>query len=709
MKQIIQNIKTGKTSLEEYPSPLISKNSLLIKTSHSLVSLGTEKMLVEFSRSSILQKARQQPERVIEVLDKIKSDGMLPTLETVFRKLEEPIPLGYCNVGEVIDIGEGISEFTIGDRVVTNGPHAEIVLINKNLAAHVPKIVSSEDAAFTVVGSIGLQGIRLLNPTLGETVVVFGLGLIGILTCQLLMQNGCRVIGIDVDDWKCKKADEFGINTINPSDNDSVKYIMDLTNGIGSDGIIITASTKSDILISDAAKMSRKRGRIILVGVVGLNLNRSDFYEKELTFQVSCSYGPGRYDTLYENKGIDYPLPFVRWTEKRNFEAFLSSLESEKVKVSKLVTQKESIIDFYKIYDKIGEKNSIASLLYYDQKVKAENTRFEKFDKKIQITSQKGTIGLIGAGNFSKMTILPALKKSRAKIKSIAAKTGINANALAKKYKIEHTTTNYNDILNDEMIDTVIIATRHNMHAKLVIDCIRANKNIFVEKPLALSFHELNQVHQELKNIGDKSFMVGFNRRFSPHSEKIKAYLLKNSQPINIIANMNAGYIAEDHWVHDLSIGGGRIVGEACHLIDLCSFLAGSRIDFVCANSLGNNSSLKTDNVSILLKFSNGSNACVNYFSNGSKKYSKERVEVYSSDKTWVIDNFRRTYAYNVKGFKSLTTKIDKGHTNQFNKFINLVESGGKQLISIDELINTSSASLASIESIKKGSWIEVK
>ncbi|MBT6439756.1 MAG: zinc-binding alcohol dehydrogenase, partial [Flavobacteriales bacterium] len=351
MKQILQSFKTGETILEEIPVPNVGRGSVLIQTSHSLVSLGTERMLVEFGKASIIEKARQQPDKVIQVLDKIKADGLLPTMETVFNKLGQPIPLGYCNVGKVIAVGDGVLEFIVGDRVASNGPHAEVVSVPKNLVVKIPDSVPDEDATFTVIGSIGLQGIRLLKPQLGETIVVVGLGLIGLISCQLLKANGCRVIGIDLDQSKCELAQKWGIKTVNPQKSNPVKSVMDLTHEIGADGILITASTKSNDVISQAAQMSRKQGRIMLVGVIGLNINRADFYEKELTFQVSCSYGPGRYDDQYEQKGIDYPLPYVRWTEKRNFEAILEAIKNGSLNVKDLITERVPLEDYNQIYN----------------------------------------------------------------------------------------------------------------------------------------------------------------------------------------------------------------------------------------------------------------------------------------------------------------------------------------------------------------------
>jgi predicted dehydrogenase/threonine dehydrogenase-like Zn-dependent dehydrogenase len=702
MKQIIQSFKTGETILADLPAPQVSRGCILIQTTGSLVSLGTERMLVEFGKSNLIQKARQQPDKVKQVLDKIKTEGLMPTLEAVFNKLGQPLPLGYCNVGKVISIGESVNDFKIGDRVASNGQHAEYVNIPQNLVAHIPENVSDEEAAFTVIGSIGLQGIRLLQPTIGETVVVTGLGLIGLLTAELLIANGCRVIGIDIDPHKIEIAQRKGIIGVNPRQGtDPVKFVNDFTNGTGADGVIITASAKGDEIISQTAQMSRKRGRIVLVGVVGLNISRAEFYEKELSFQVSCSYGPGRYDENYEQKGQDYPLAFVRWTEKRNFETILQAISSGKLEVQSLITEKVALADFKEIYDNISSRGSIASLLIYP----------EKSDKSAVITispatfeGKKGGIGIIGAGNFTAMTMLPSLKKAKAPLAIIASAKGVSGTSLAQKYGISKSTTAFKEVIKDPGVLLVLITTRHNLHAPMVVECLKNKKNVFVEKPLALSQEQLNEIIEHYD--GSVTITVGFNRRFSLHIQKMKQLL--GNAPMNVVATMNAGNIPANVWVHDMKVGGGRIVGEACHYIDLIGFLTGSKVREVCMNAMGSNPSENTDNASILLKYENGSTGVINYFSNGSKAYSKERVEVYSQDRTLVMDNFRETKGYGFRGFSKLKTKLDKGHNKQFKLLVERSIKGGPSLIPFDELINTTLASFAAIESLKEHKWINI-
>lgn len=704
MLQIIQDLKNGNTILEEIPAPLVRKGTVLIKTHRSLVSLGTEKMLVEFGKGNIISKARQQPEKVKQVLDKIKTEGLFPTLEAVFNKLDEPMPLGYCNAGEVIAVGEGVSGFAVGDRVASNGHHAEIVCIPQNLVVKIPDNVSYEDASFTVIGAIGLQGIRLVNPSMGETVVVIGLGLIGLITAELLLMNGCEVVGFDFDNKKVDIAREKGIKAFNAAQVDPVKTVESLTADIGADAVIITASTKSNDVISQAAQMSRKRGRIVLVGVIGLDIKRADFYKKELSFQVSCSYGPGRYDEEYEQKGIDYPIGFVRWTEKRNFETVLSAISKQQLKVNPLITERIALPDYRVIYDNMGG-GSIASILEYPVTSACVSpvVAVKSYGQK----PSRGIIGIIGAGNFTKMTVMPALKKAGAHYKYISSAGGLTAKALAKKYNFEYSTTDYREILKDSEVDLVMITTRHNLHASMVNESLKAGKNVFVEKPLAITKNELEEIINTFKTLPQPlSVTVGFNRRFSPFVQKAKKLI--GDAPVNMIATVNAGFIPPEVWVQDLLVGGGRIIGEACHFIDMMIFMAGSKVKAVVMSALGKNPAGNTDNAIITLQFENGSQGVINYFSNGNKAYAKERVEVYSQGRILIVDNFRKLTGFGFSGFSSMSGTLDKGHKAQFAQLIDSVKSGGAVLIPFEELVNTTRASFAALESLQKGSWIKV-
>ncbi len=705
MKQIIQDLKNGETILEEVPVPMVKSGHVLIKTTKTLVSLGTERMLVEFGKANFIQKARQQPDKVKMVLDKVKTDGLKPTMDAVFNKLNQPLPLGYCNVGEVVAVGRGVTEFAVGDRVASNGNHAEYVNVPKNLVAKIPDSVTDEEAAFTVIGSIGLQGIRLLDPTFGETIVVVGLGLIGLVTAELLLANGCNVIGFDFDPEKVRIAKEKGIVAINPAEGtNQVKFVETYTNGVGADGVIITASNKSNEIISQSARMCRKRGRVILVGVIGLDISRADFYEKEISFQVSCSYGPGRYDEEYEQKGNDYPIGYVRWTEKRNFEAILNAIAKGTLDVKPLITERISLKDYQQIYGDMKNSRSIASILEYDSTEAPKST--------VGITEQTfagktGVIGIVGAGNFTSSTILPNLKKVNANIKYIASSGGLSSTIMAKRHQIANSTADYKEILADKETDLVFITTKHNMHASMVLETMQADKSVFVEKPLALTQDELDEIVEEY-NKRNVNVSVGFNRRFAPLAQDMKKMLGNDQTPMNIIATMNAGFIPSEMWVHDMQVGGGRILGEACHYIDLCTYLAGSKVIAVCMNAMGTDPQENTDNASILLKYENGTNAVINYFANGSKAYSKERVEVYSQERTLVMDNWRKLKAFGFKGGKNASSKQDKGHYNQFKGLIEQHQKGGDPIIPFEEIVNTTKASFAAIESLKEGKWIQV-
>lgn len=708
MKQIIQDLKSGQTILEEVPVPQVKSGYVLIKTTRSLVSLGTERMLVEFGKANLIDKARQQPNKVKQVLDKIKTDGIQPTLEAVFNKLGQPLPLGYCNVGKVVAVGHGVTEFQVGDRVASNGNHAEYVCVPQNLVAKVPDHVSDDEAAFTVIGSIALQGIRNLNPQLGETVVVVGLGLIGLVAAQLLKANGCNVIGTDFDQQKVDLANQFGVTAINPGMGvDPVKFVEETTNGIGADGVLITASTMSDEVIHQACLMSRKRGRIILVGVIGLNMRRDDFYKKELTFQVSCSYGAGRYDEEYENKGHDYPLAYVRWTEKRNFQAILGAIANGGLNVKPLITEVVDLENYQEIYGDMRKQGSIASIIRYSHTESTDNTERSTVVRSFEGKPGKGKMGIIGAGNYTSATVVPCLKKAQAKIKYIASAGGLSAKTMAKKAGAEYATSDYQEILKDPEVGMVIITTRHNLHAKMVKETLEAGKSVFVEKPLCLKPEELDEISEAYQKA-DKgvTLTVGFNRRFSPFALKLKSLI--GNGPKNIVATMNAGYIPAEMWVHDMEVGGGRIIGEACHFIDLCSYLAGSKVIAVCMNAMGENPQENTDNATILLKYENGTNAVINYFANGSKSYQKERVEVFSQERVFILDNWRKLEGFGAKGFSKMKGSMDKGQKDEFRLLNERLQKGGEALIPFESIVNTTKVSFAAIQSMKENRWVEI-
>ncbi|MEE9189632.1 MAG: bi-domain-containing oxidoreductase [Candidatus Neomarinimicrobiota bacterium] len=698
MKQILQNLKTGKVQLIEVPTPKIQAGHLLIQTAASLVSKGTEKMLLEFGKASWLNKARQQPDKVKQVIDKIKTDGLYSSLKAVKTKLENPLPLGYCNAGIVIGVGNGVSGFEVGQRVISNGYHAEVVSVPQNLCAKIPENVEFEQAAFTILGSIALQGVRLLKPEMGETIVVFGLGLVGLLSVQILKANGCNVIGIDYDQNKLNLAEQFGAHAIDATTGkDIVDRINYYTQDIGADGVLIAASAKSNDIVHNSAKMCRKRGRIILVGVIGLELNRADFYEKELTFQVSCSYGPGRYDHQYEQNGIDYPVGFVRWTEQRNFETVMGLLKDRKLDVDSLISYRFPIHEMSKAYDRVlTSENALGIILEYPGT--KESVRFgsniQNIEEIVQSRSN-GTVKLaiIGAGNYTASTLLPTIKNMPRgpELISIASKSGVNAAVLGKKYGFNSFTSDIDDIFSNNEINTVIITTRHDSHSELAIKGIEAGKNVYCEKPLAINPSQLEEIEKTVNTHENPFIMVGFNRRFAPMVKKIKSLIAQVPAEKNFIYTINAGHIPADHWVHDPQVGGGRIIGEACHFVDLLLYLADSKIADM--NSTFSKAGVSQyglhDNGVINLYFENGSIGTIQYFVNGHKSYSKEKLEIFTEGKVLIFDNFRSLRGYGWKNFRKQSSwKQNKGHANSLQTFMDAISNKTSLPIPFSQSIN---------------------
>ncbi len=701
MKQILQDLRHGDTLLCEVPSPCDVRGALRIESECSLVSLGTERMLIDFGRGSWLSKARQQPEKVRQVLEKIRNDGLAATYEAVAAKLDRQIPLGYSNVGRVLSIGEGVTGFEVGDRVVSNGPHAEHVVVAKNLCAKVPTGVSEEAASFTVIGAIGMQGIRLLAPTLGETVVVTGLGLIGLLAVQLLRSAGCRVIGIDLDAEKCALARQFGAIAVNPAaGEDPLEISRQVTGGRGVDGVLITAATKSNEPVHQAALMCRKRGRIVLVGVVGLQLSRSDFYEKELSFQVSCSYGPGRYDSNYEEGGMDYPFGYVRWTEQRNFEAFLDLLAEGRIETEPLVSHRFPFADALKAYDGTHLRGALGMVLEYPRRATDSGTA-QSDPHTVQLRSAETMasgavrVGVIGAGAFTGKVILPALAKTAAQRKMIVSQKGVSGVQLAQKHGFEGSSTDVDRVLDDTATNAVLVTTRHESHGDLVLRALKTGKHVYVEKPLCIRPEELEAIVANYEALDPRPIlMVGFNRRFAPHVVKMKSLLRGRSEAMSLVMTVNAGSIPPDHWVQDPKQGGGRVVGEACHFIDLLRFLVGSGIREVNAMVCGKKESGNCgDTVTIQLGFEDGSTGTIHYFANGHQQLAKERLEVFSSGRVLQLDNFRRLTGYGWPGFSKMNLwKQDKGHQQEIAAFVEAVETGKPAPIPFGEIVEVTRA-----------------
>jgi predicted dehydrogenase/threonine dehydrogenase-like Zn-dependent dehydrogenase len=704
VKQILQSLKTGVVALIDAPAPTCRAGQVLIATSHSLISAGTERMLVEFGQANLLAKARSQPDKVRQVLAKVKTDGLLPTVDAVLSKLDEPMALGYCNVGVVTAVGPGVANFAVGDRVVSNGKHAEIVSVPQNLCACVPIEVTDEGAAFVVLAAIGLQGIRLAQPTLGEKVVVTGLGLIGLLTVQMLVANGCQVLGLDFNQERLALAAQFGAQTVNLADGaDPVAAGLAFSQGRGVDAVLITAATSSSDPVRQAALMSRKRGRIILVGVAGLELSRADFYEKELTFQVSCSYGPGRYDPNYEEKGQDYPFGFVRWTEQRNFEAVLDLMGGGRLNVAPLISHHVPLNEAERAYQLLTDDPAALGILlaYPDGPPdlrRAVTTR--PANEPARATAGTAPVcGVLGAGNFASRILLPALAKTEAKLHTIASGSGVTAAVAARKFKFDQAASDSAAVLQDDAVNAIFILTRHNSHSGLTAEALQAGKHVFVEKPLALNRDELAQVEEAVMNRPDLQLLVGFNRRFAPLIQQMQKLLRGRVEPVTLLYTINAGMISPDHWTQDPAVGGGRIIGEACHFIDLLRFLVGQPIVGVQARMMGGNRPLRHDKMNILLDFADGSVGAVHYLANGSKQFPKERIELFSEGRILLLDNFHSLKGYDWPGFSHKKLwRQDKGHQAEVNAFIERVVQGGNWLIPWAELKEVALATFVAVE-----------
>jgi predicted dehydrogenase/threonine dehydrogenase-like Zn-dependent dehydrogenase len=704
MKQVLQNIKTGTTDLADVPCPRVGVGQLLIRTRHTLVSAGTERMLVDFGKAGWIDKARQQPDKVRMVLDKVRTDGLAPTLEAVRNKLDQPLPMGYCNVGEVIAVGAGVTGFEIGERIASNGRHAEVVAVPINLCAKVPDAVADDDAAFTVLGAIALQGIRLVQPTLGEAIVVTGLGLIGLLTVQLLRAHGCRVLGLDFDPAKLELARRFGAEVVDLGTGaDPVVAAQTFSRGRGVDAVIITAATRSSEPVHQAALMSRKRGRIVLVGVTGLELSRADFFEKELTFQVSCSYGPGRYDAAYEEKGQDYPVGFVRWTEQRNFEAVLDMLADGRLDVQSLVSHRFAIDEVERAYAVVGgSEPSLGIVLNYPDV--AARPASELMARTVRIAAAQptandgATIGFIGAGNYAGAVLIPAFKASGARLHTIASAGGVSGLHAGRKFGFEQATTDTDALLADRAVNTVVISTRHDSHAAFALAACTAGKHVFVEKPLCLTLDDLARIEAAFEGSASL-LMVGLNRRFAPQVQRMKSLLAATPGPKTFVMTVNAGAIPASHWTQDAATGGGRIIGEGCHFVDLLRYLVGVPVATHAARAMD---AATRDSVTITLTFEDGSIGTVHYFANGSKAFPKERLEVFAGGRVLQLDNFRRLTGFGWPRFKKMNLwRQDKGQTACAQAFVDAVRTGGPAPIALQDLIEVARVTIELDEALR--------
>jgi predicted dehydrogenase/threonine dehydrogenase-like Zn-dependent dehydrogenase len=708
MRQILQNLRSGATVLEEIPAPQVRPGHLLIATTRTLVSSGTERMLVEFGRAGLIEKARQQPDKVRMVLEKIRSDGLSATLQAVRSKLEQPLALGYCSVGRIAEVGAGVSGFAVGERVASNGKHAEVVCVAQNLCARVPPAVDDDCAAFTIVGAIALQGVRLAAPTLGETVVVSGLGLIGLLTVQLLRAHGCRVLGIDLAPERLALARQFGAEAVDlGAGDDPVAAALAYSRGRGVDAVIVTASTQSSEPLHQAALMCRKRGRIVLVGVTGLELSRADFYEKELTFQVSCSYGPGRYDPQYEEAGHDYPLGFVRWTEQRNFEAVLDLLADGRLQTATLVTHRFPLEQATGAYALLTDHQpSLGILLEYPDAAPsmrathpAPPDTMRRDLAPARAAPGAAVLGFIGAGSYATGVLIPAFAHTGARLKAVVSNTGVSAVHAARRHAMEEAGTDAHALLADPAIEALVISTRHDSHAQYVVAALAAGKHVFVEKPLCVNAEQLAALREALaraRTPRDETplLMVGFNRRFAPHTQRVKRLLDTLREPKVFVMTVNAGALPPGHWSLD-PVGGGRIIGEACHFIDLLRFLAGASVTGFQASRVAGDPARAVDNASFTLSFDDGSIGTVHYSTSGHKAFPKERLEVFCAGRVLQLDNFRTLRGWGWSRFSRQSLwRQDKGQRGCAAAFVAAVRGTTAAPIASEDLFEVAQLTL---------------
>lgn len=710
MKQIIQNYRTGELKIEEVPLPIVKNGGVLVRNHYSVISAGTERATLEVSKKGYIGKAKERPEQVKQVIQIAKKQGLKKTFDLVMAKLNTPVPLGYSSSGMVIDVGKNVSEFQAGDRVACAGAgyanHAEVIFVPKNLCVSIPPDVAFEEAAYTTLGAIALQGVRQAEVRLGETVGVIGLGLIGLLTVQLLKAAGCRVIAFDIDPFAIGNGKACGADSALDSHSDDINSIVQsFTQDIGADAVIITAATPSNEPVELAGAISRKKGRVVVVGNVGMNIPRNVYYRKELDFKISCSYGPGRYDPNYEEYGIDYPVGYVRWTEKRNMEAFLQLVNDKKIDISKITTHKFKIENADKAYEIISNKNGerfVGMLLEYDSQ--------REIQPRVKVKNEKPyaegeiRIGLIGAGSFAQSSILPLLKKyNDVHLAGILAAESHSSQNVAQKFGIPFCYSEAASLFDDNSINTIIIATRHNLHAPYVIHGLKSNKNIYVEKPLALTESEVLDIIR-VRQSGSKDVLVGFNRRFAPFIQRCREFFANRSAPFFINYRINAGPIPPEHWIQSQEEGGGRIIGEVCHFVDLCQCLCQADYDSVFAQSVEDNK--LRDSVSMTIKFDDHSVANINYLSNGDKSYPKERMEVFCQNSIAVIDDFQKLDL--IRGGKSKSYKSiqDKGISHQMDAWLKSLKEGKPIPVPFMESVNSTIATFMIHESLDKGQVI---
>ena len=704
MKQVLQNRKTGRPFVGEVPVPALQRGRVLVRTVASLISAGTERAAVELVSKGLVQEARERPDLVKAVVAKVKNEGLLNTFAAVRDKMAASQALGYSAAGIVTAVAEDVTEFQIGDRVACSGvgfaSHAEVLSVPQNLCVHLPEQVSFEDGAYGTLGAIALQGVRLAEPTLGESVVVIGLGLVGQLTVQLLKANGCRVFGLDLDPARVALARELGADRAEISDDAAPNSIYNWTKGRGADAVLITAATDSNQPVEFAAKISRLKGRVIVVGMTGLDITRAPFFSRELKLIISMSYGPGRYDPDYEEKGHDYPFAYVRWTEKRNIESFLDLVANKRVNVERLTTHRFPIEEAERAYHLISgnaTESYLGVLLNYDPDAEVKTRVALNSPPKPRKGEKSIVLGVIGAGGYVPAMLLPHFKTEGVEFRSIATASGISAHDVGKRFGFAEAVSSAEEVLNNSDINLVVIGTRHDLHAELARKALERNKHIFVEKPLALTDQELDDVLAAAER-STGLLMVGFNRRFSPAAQQAKELFAQRDTPLSILYRVNAGQIPKEHWTQDPLGGGGRIVGEVCHFVDLMQFLTEAPPVSVFAESVSAKSPkiVDADSVFITLRFADGSNGAIAYLSEGDKTLPKERIEIFGGGKSFVIDDFR-------------TGKTqDKGQRAQVRQICASVLKGERPPISLTEIAATTRATFRILDSLRERLRCEV-
>ncbi len=722
MKSIVQNYGKGQLAVTEVPVPALQPGGILVRNSVSLISAGTEKLMVDLAQKSLAGKARERPDLVRKVLDKVRKDGLMATLDTVRSRLDAPIPLGYSCAGRVIAVGTDIDTFRVGDRVACAGAgyanHAEVVFVPKHLAVKVPPQVTAEQACFTTVGAIALQGLRLAKPELGETVAVIGLGLVGLLAAQLARAAGCRVVGMDPSEGRCRLARELGIDEAVTGAEELAERCRQWTAGHGADKVIVAASTKSSQPIAVAGEIARQQGIVAVVGAVGMDVPRQPYYDKELVLRVSRSYGAGRYDPEYEEKGRDYPIGYVRWTENRNMEAFVQQLARGALQTSALISHRFDIADAGQAYDLISGKGTepyLGIVLHYpepppDDSAEVLASRVDltsASQPKSQLSGTQGEVrfGVLGAGQFASGVLLPALSAlPAARLVGVATATGIKAQHVAKKHGFNFATTDGAEVLERSDLDAVLIATRHHLHAEQVLAALDAGKHVFVEKPLCLHRDELTAIAERLQAAESPLLMVGFNRRFAPLAQRLRRHVADLDEPLVMHYRVNAGQIPLDHWTQDAEQGGGRILGEVCHFIDFLTFLTAAPPLSVQGRALANGDRYRDDNLVATVTLEDGSLGTITYVANGAKGLAKERLEVFGGGRSAVLDNFRRLELYDGSRREVIKARWrqDKGHGQQLAAFVEAVRRGGPSPIPWHQIQRVTEVTFDLVEAVRR-------